>query len=50
MALSISARSIVIHFFLTKGNGEQQQPFATTLKHVYRSSVIQAPELKFPKG
>jgi hypothetical protein len=50
MALSISARSIVIHFSLTKGNEEQQQPFATTPKHVYRSSVIQAPELKFPKG
>jgi hypothetical protein len=49
MALSISACSIVIHFSLTKRN-EEQQPFATTSKHVYRSSVIQAPELKFPKG
>ncbi|KAJ6873899.1 hypothetical protein NC651_032672 [Populus alba x Populus x berolinensis] len=46
MAPSIYARSIVIHFSLTKGNEEQ---LATTPKHAYRSSVIQAPELKFPK-
>ncbi|KAJ6911669.1 hypothetical protein NC652_022065 [Populus alba x Populus x berolinensis] len=47
MAHFISARSIIIHFSLTKGNEEQ---LATTPKHVYRSSVIQALELKFPKG
>ncbi|KAJ6941920.1 hypothetical protein NC652_007866 [Populus alba x Populus x berolinensis] len=47
MAPSISTRSIIIHFSLTKGNEKQ---LATTPKHVYRSSVIQAPELKFPKG
>jgi len=53
MAPSLSAHSIVINFFLTKGNEEQQQPFllqATTPKHIYRSSLIQAPELKFPTG
>ncbi|KAJ6948861.1 hypothetical protein NC651_003006 [Populus alba x Populus x berolinensis] len=49
MAPFISARSIVIHFSLTKGNEEQQQSFATTPKHVYRSSVNQTLELKFPK-
>ncbi|KAJ6948043.1 hypothetical protein NC651_002409 [Populus alba x Populus x berolinensis] len=47
MAPSISARSIIIHFSLTKENEEQ---LASTPKHVYRSSVIQAPELKFSKG
>jgi hypothetical protein len=50
MASSLSAHSIVIHFSLTKGNEEQQQPFATTSKHIYRSSLIQAPELKFTTG
>jgi hypothetical protein len=50
MASSLSAHSIVIHFSLTKGNEEQQQPFATTPKHIYRSSLIQAPELKFTTG
>jgi len=37
MALSLSAHSIVIHFSLTTGNEEQQQPFplqATTPKHI----------------
>ncbi|KAJ6966370.1 hypothetical protein NC652_004053 [Populus alba x Populus x berolinensis] len=47
MAPSLSAHSIVIHFSLAKGNEEHQQPFATTLKHIYRSSLIQAPEVKF---
>ncbi|KAJ6950111.1 hypothetical protein NC651_003937 [Populus alba x Populus x berolinensis] len=47
MAPSLSAHSIVIHFSLTKGNEEQQQPFATTPKHIYRSSLIQALEVKF---
>jgi len=53
MASSLFAHSIVIHFSLIKGNEEQQQPFplqATTSKHIYRSSLIQAPELKFPTG
>jgi hypothetical protein len=50
MASSRSAHSIVIHFSLTKGNEEQQQRFATTPKHIYRSSLIQAPELKFTTG
>ncbi|KAJ6946711.1 hypothetical protein NC651_001423 [Populus alba x Populus x berolinensis] len=47
MAPSLSAHSIIIHFSLTKRNEEQQQPFATTPKHIYRSSLIQAPEVKF---
>ncbi|KAJ7014194.1 hypothetical protein NC653_003720 [Populus alba x Populus x berolinensis] len=47
MAPSLSTHSIVIHFSLTKGNEEQQQPFATTPKHIYRSSLIQALEVKF---
>jgi hypothetical protein len=50
MAPSLSAHSIIIHFSLTKGNEEQQQPFATTPKHIYRSSLIQAPEHKFTTG
>ncbi|KAJ6979420.1 hypothetical protein NC653_027536 [Populus alba x Populus x berolinensis] len=48
MAPSLSAHSIIIHFSLTKGNEEQQQqPFAPTPKHIYRSRLIQAPEVKF---
>ncbi|KAJ7015502.1 hypothetical protein NC653_004716 [Populus alba x Populus x berolinensis] len=51
MAPSLYAYSIVIHFSLTKENEEQKQPFslqATTPKHIYKSSLIQALELKFP--
>ncbi|KAJ6904494.1 hypothetical protein NC652_022493 [Populus alba x Populus x berolinensis] len=47
MASSLSAHSIIIHFSLTKGNEEQQQPSAPTPKHIYRSRFIQAPEVKF---
>ncbi|KAJ6856727.1 hypothetical protein NC651_038403 [Populus alba x Populus x berolinensis] len=48
MAPSISPRSIIIHFSSTNEN-EEQQPFATPPKENYRSTVIQAPELKFQK-
>ncbi|KAJ6967275.1 hypothetical protein NC652_004740 [Populus alba x Populus x berolinensis] len=53
MAPSLYAYSIVIHFSLTKENEEQKQPFslqATTPKHIYKSSLIQAHKAQISNG